>query len=92
MFSKPPSFIELALNRAIRELDRHEVGSAEYAKRLDVVSKLHKMKEEEKPSEVSKDTWAVIGANLLGIFMIINAEYARVLSARAMSLVLKPRV
>lgn len=92
MFSKMPNYIELALNRAIRDMDRHEIGTAEYAKRLDIVSKLHKMREEEKPSAVSKDTLYVIGANLLGIFMIIQHEHVNVVASKAMGLLLRPRV
>lgn len=92
MFSTPPSLIQLALDRAIREMSRHEVGTVEYAKRLDLVVKLHKMKEEEKPSFVSKDTWAVIGANLLGIFMIIQHEHVNVVASKALGLVMKPRL
>ena len=92
MFSKPPSLIDMALDRAIREMNRHEIGSTEYAKRLDIVIKLHKMKEEEKPSFVSKDTMAIIGANLLGIFMIIQHEHVNVIASKAMNLVLKPRI
>lgn len=83
--------LDLALNRAIRELDRHEVNSDDYVKTLDTVHTLHRMKQEDLPSSVSKDTLAIIGANLLGIFMIIQHEHVNVITSRAMNLVMKPR-
>ena len=92
MFSSRPSLIDLALERAIREMNRHEIGSAEYAKRLEIVSKLHKMREEEKPSSVSRDTILVVGANLLGIFVIVLHENVNVIASKALNLIMKPRV
>jgi hypothetical protein len=95
MFSrtKGPSLLELEIDRAVRELVNHPIGSEEYNRTLDSIVKLHKMKEEEKPSEVSKDTLSVIGANLLGIFMIITYERAgNVISTFARNLILKPRI
>jgi len=41
---------------------------------------------------VSRDTLAVIGANLLGILMIIKHENVNVITSRAMGLILSPRV
>jgi hypothetical protein len=84
--------LESALNRAIRELYAHEPGSAEYGKTLDHVVVLHKMLVEEKPESVSKDTMAVIGANLLGILMIVKHEFVGVVSQKALSLVLRPKI
>lgn len=93
MFTKRKELglLDLALNRAVRELDRHEMDSDGYAKILDIVFTLHKMKQEDLPSSVSKDTLAVVGANLLGIFMIIQHERVNVITTRAMNLVMKPR-
>ena len=82
--------LELAFDKAVRDLNRHEIGSEEYAKRLEMVIKLHKMVTEEKSSYLSKDTMASIGANLLGIFMIIKHEHVNVITSRAMNWVMKP--
>ncbi len=94
MFSRSnaATLIELAYNRAIRELSGHEIGSEEYKTILDRAVTLQKLMDEEKPSSVSKDTLAVIGANLLGILMIIKHENINVITSRAMNLIMKPRV
>lgn len=93
MFSRTrePSLLELETDRAIRDLKKDIVGSDEYAKTLDTVIKLHKMKLEEKTFSVSKDTLAIVGANLVGILMILRYERVDVITSRAMNLILKPR-
>jgi hypothetical protein len=93
MFSRrrEPTLLELASDRAIRELSNHHIGSEEFMTTLEVVAKLHKMKEEAKPPSVSRDTLAVVAGNLLGIIMIIRHEHVNIIASRAMNLVLKPR-
>ena len=87
---RDPTHLELAFDRAIRDLKHHDIASEEYARKLEVAIKLHKMIEEEKSSYVSKDVMAMIGANLLGLIMIIKHEEFNVINARAMSWVMKP--
>ena len=41
------SDLDFAVNRAIRHLNSHTVDSEEYAKTVDLIVKLHKMKMEE---------------------------------------------
>lgn len=89
--SRPKTELENAYDKALEELMNHKVGSKEYNEILDHVAKLHKMKEEEKPSDVSKDTQALIAANLLGILMIITHERVNVITSKALNFVTRPR-
>jgi len=93
MFSRTrePQLLELETDKAIRELSNHAIGSEEYVKALDQVIKLHRLKEDEKPSPVSKDTLVLVGANLLGIILIIRHEHVNVITSRAMNVLIKPR-
>jgi hypothetical protein len=92
MFStREPTELELEVDRGIRELKNHPIGSEDYVRALDSIVKLHKMKEEEKPKFVSRDTLVLVGANLLGIMMIIRHEHMNVITSRAMNMVIKPR-
>jgi hypothetical protein len=93
MFSgvKEPTSLEKEIERAVRELKNHPIGSEEYVRTLDQIVKLHRMKEEEKPSAVSKDTLVLAGVNLLGIIMIIRHEHVNVITSRAMNMVIRPR-
>lgn len=83
--------LEKAVNRALQSLSHYDIGSDEYARAMDSLVKLHKMKEEEKPSSVSKDTMAIIAANLLGIVMIITHERVNVITSKAFGLLLRPK-
>jgi hypothetical protein len=84
--------LEIALDRAIRELGHYPIGSANYLETMEIVLKLHRMKEEEKSESVSKNTLLVVAGNLLGIVLIINHEYFHPVMSRAMGLLLKPKL
>lgn len=84
------SELEKALDRALRKLDELDVHTEEYANTLDRVSKLHKMKEDEKPDSVSKDSLFRSAANLLGILLIIHHERVNIITSKALPFVAKP--
>lgn len=88
---QPPSGVEIAFDRALTELGNRSVVDEEYELILNRIAKLHKMKEDEKPSQVSKDTLAMIGANLAGILLIIVHERVHVITSKALGFVAKPR-
>jgi len=84
--SKAHTPLEFAVNRAIRDLSRYETDSEEYRNALDALVKLHKMKEDERPKSVSPDTLVAVGANLIGILMIIRHEHVNVVTSRAIGM------
>lgn len=84
---RPKTELEKSYDRALRKLDDLDVDSKEYGETLDRVAKLHKMKEEEKPSTISKDTLALIATNLLGILMIIKHERLEIITSKALPFV-----
>jgi hypothetical protein len=97
MFSKKPTplykrMLEAELERAIGHLRTVLSDSEEYAKMLTSVERLHSMTIEEKSSSVSKDTLAAVGANLLGILMIIKHERVNVITSKALSFVVRTRI
>lgn len=91
MFGRGPSMLELVMEKAIRSLNHHVIGSEEYNRTLEAIVKLHKMVIEEKNSFVKKDTWLIVGANLLGILMIIKHEHVNIITSKAIGLLLKPK-
>jgi hypothetical protein len=88
---KDQTLVDDAMVRAFDELKGQSVASEEYAKNLDGIVKLHKMREEEKSPGVSPDTIVLVAANLLGILLIIRHEHVNVITSRAMSTLIKPR-
>jgi hypothetical protein len=84
--SKAHTPLEVAVNRAIRDLSKYETDSEEYRNALDALVKLHKMKVDERPKSVSGDTLAIVAANLIGIVMIIRHEHVNVVTSRAIGM------
>lgn len=91
VFEKTDTKLEIALDRALAHLEGQKIDSAEYAKTLEHVIKLQKMREEEKPARLSADTKALIAANLTGILLIIRHENVNVITTKAMNLITKVR-
>lgn len=89
--AKKPTKLETALDKALDSLDQYGSTTDEYTRTLEGVVKLHKMKEDEKPASVSPDTILLVGANILGILLIIRHEHVNVITSRAMSTLIKPR-
>jgi hypothetical protein len=89
--SKTPTRLETTIDKAMTMLDDLDIASDEYATVLERVTTLYEIKDKEKPDRVSLDTVAVIGANLLGIMLIIRHEHVNVITSRAMGLVMKPK-
>lgn len=87
----PKTQTDAALTKALAELKILEVTDEKYGPALDMVVKLHKMKQEELPNRVTPDTMALVGANIAGILLIIGHEHAHVITSKALSFVLKPR-
>jgi hypothetical protein len=88
---KKPTALEIALDRALETLSQKGVATDEYVRTLEAVTELHKMKEAEKPSTVSPDTMLLVGANLVGILLIIRHEHVNVITSRAMNTLIRPR-
>jgi hypothetical protein len=86
MFLRPKinSPVELELASLFRELKHH-------ATVLDHIVTLHGLRKDEETAGVNKNTLALIGGNLLGIFMIIRHENVNVVTSRALSLLTTPK-
>jgi hypothetical protein len=82
--------LEDEIVKVIRSLNNDPVGSQDYMKTVEALTKLHALRSKN-PSTVSKETLAIVAGNLLGIFMIIKHEHLNVITSRAMQLVIKPR-
>lgn len=92
--SKDPhekSGLEDAIDAVLADMKTHDTTSDEYAACVKQLAKLHKLKEDEKPSRVSPDTLVVAGANLLGIVLVVGHERAHIITSKARDFVLKLR-
>jgi hypothetical protein len=93
MFVKPrrKSQLDIEIEIKLDELRMNTNDDEEYDKILAQLERLYKMKEKERPNRVSADTWALIGANLLGILIIITHEYTNPITTKAVNFAIKPR-
>jgi hypothetical protein len=90
-FKEKKTYVDDLISKTVRELHDLEIDSEEYASFLDRLGKLQKIRQDEKPNLPSPDTILTVGANLVGIFMIIHHERVNVITSKALSFVLKPR-
>jgi hypothetical protein len=83
--------LESELEQQLKLLKSHTSDSEGYAKTLSHVERLHDMIDVEKHSIVSKDALLNVGANLLGILMIIKHEHVNVITSKALGFVIRAR-
>lgn len=85
------SGLEEEIDRVLAKMEDLDPHHPDYVKMVEQLGKLHKLKEDEKPSRVSPDTIVVAGANLLGVLIIVGHERAHVVTSRAKDFMLKLR-
>lgn len=81
--------LQKTIDDLIQSMAQHPCDSEEYAKMVDHLSELYSLKEANTPKPISRDTLATIGANLLGIVMIVGHERAHVVTSKAITFVKK---
>lgn len=93
MFTRPQanSVLETTLEAELIRLHRMKPDSQEYAKTVDAIAKLHKMKQDDKPARLSPDVLATVGANLFGIMLILKYEKFDIITSKALGFVMKAR-
>lgn len=89
---KNPDLLDAEITRLFEELKDHPAESKEYANTVDQLIKLIKTQEEKNTKRrVSPDTLAIVGANLLGIGMILSYEKVNVIATKAIGFVMRAR-
>lgn len=93
MFNKTPNDTrtDAMIEQVLAAAAAATPGSDEYTKLVDQIDKLMKLEASNKPERVSKETWATIGANLLGILVIVGYEHAHPITSKALGFVTKSR-
>lgn len=91
MFTKSPIAAKLddEILSALAELDALDKDSEKYGTIVDRVSKLHKLKSEEKTQLPSLDTALVVAANIFGILWLTHYEREHVISSKPFGIAMK---
>ena len=89
----PPSkALDATIAEIHSELSGYTISDDEFEKGVDHLTKLYRAKAETyKPNVVSKDTMVIAGTNIVGILAILSFEQVRIVSTKALGLVLKVR-
>lgn len=91
--SKPKHALQDLIDQLTEDMLNEDSNTEIYADMVTQMDTLYKLKEVDQKitshKRVSADTWAIIGANLLGIVMIVGHERAAVLTSQAMKFVTK---
>jgi hypothetical protein len=88
---KRNTYVDNEISKITSQLQDLEPKSEEYDTLLNRLEKLHKMRQDEKPDQLSSDTLALVAANLFGILLIIRHEHVNVISSKAMGTLIRPR-
>lgn len=91
MKPKDKTKLDDAIEHALDELIGFDVTDAKYAEHLANVERLYKLKQQNKPERVSRDTLAIVLGNLAGIAIIVGHEQAHVVASKALGFVMKAR-
>lgn len=94
MFTNKPTEIESLLDTEIRAaLEKlatiQDKTSGDYGDLVEHISKLYKLKAEESPKRISRDTALLVGANVFGILWTTQHERLHVIPTKAFGLILK---
>jgi hypothetical protein len=77
------------LVRILALLSHSQADSAEYAKLMGSAERIHTMMDVKQPSPVSRETLLTVGANILGILLIIKHEDVNVITSKALGFVIR---
>lgn len=93
MFIKSQNEVALdaEIASALEELKNHEKTSVEYGAIVDHMTKLHKLKTEERSKPISPDTVLTVAANIFGILWVTRYEREHVITSKALGFGMKPR-
>jgi hypothetical protein len=93
MFTKKTPATLTRLDKAIEDVLIDMGGftsdQEEYADMLKTLERLYRLKEQDTPPRISPDVALTVGANLLGILMILGYERTQIVTSKALSFVLK---
>lgn len=79
------ALIDAQITKILSRMDEVEVDSEEYPKLMDRLERLNKIKAEERPGRVSRDTVVMVAGNLLGILVIVAYEQKHVFTSKGLT-------
>jgi hypothetical protein len=93
MFTKSETETKLdaEIHSLLAKLKETTKDSEDYGTLVDRIAKLHKLKTEERPKQISPDTALIVAANIFGILWLTRYERENVINSKALGFIMKPR-
>lgn len=85
------SIYDEPITKVLEELRVQSVETEEWSTAMRHLETLTKLKADEKPKRVSRDTMAMVAGNLLGILVIVAYEQKHVMGSQGLKQLLKPK-
>lgn len=93
MFTRTPDtndqLLTEAIRRVMKDMEAADPQTDQYARMREQLTELYKIKNENRSRRVSPDTLATIGANLLGIGIIVGHERTHIVTSKALTFIRK---
>lgn len=93
MFNRKPDTNDQLLNetieRVMQDMKHEDPNTEKFAQMREQLTELYKIKNENRSRRVSPDTLATIGANLLGIGIIVGHERTHIVTSKALGFIRK---
>ena len=80
-----------AIDRLLLTMNEEKVGSQEYKNAIVFMERVSEVRLKSEPNRISRDTYLIVGGNILGILIIAFAEQNHVVVSKALSFILKPK-
>jgi hypothetical protein len=90
---QPASVVDPVIEKLISEMSGYDASDEDYTKMAANLKVLLEAKAvEPKPERINPNVLATIGANLVGIVLILAFEKKNVITSKSLSMVMKPRI
>lgn len=86
---KKNTYVDDQIARVVLEMQDQKTDSTEYGESLERLTKLQKIRQEEKPDTVSSNTIFMGAVNITGIVLILHHEQLHPIASKALSFVSK---
>jgi hypothetical protein len=82
-----PTKLKVVIDELLDSLKDKDPTTPEYSVVADQIQKLYKLQEVDSSQRVSKETWALIAANLAGIVIVVGHERFHAITTKAFGMV-----
>lgn len=92
LFKNAPSKLDDPIDALLEEMEAYSPEDPQYQAALDALERLTKLRAEEYKSRINWDLLAPAAAHIVGIGMIIAYEQKHVMTSKALTMVIKPKL